>query len=52
MTGAAGAPPRPAELPVTTLPGIGPAAARALGERAVRTVCDLLYLLPRRYDDE
>jgi ATP-dependent DNA helicase RecG len=35
----------------SAIPGIGPAFAAALAERDVRTVEDLLWLLPRRYDD-
>jgi ATP-dependent DNA helicase RecG len=37
--------------PATGLRGIGPAIAAALAERGVRTVEDVLWLLPRRYDD-
>jgi ATP-dependent DNA helicase RecG len=34
-----------------TIPGIGPAFAAALAEKGIATVEDLLWLLPRRYDD-
>ncbi|MGE5182466.1 MAG: ATP-dependent DNA helicase RecG [Acidobacteriota bacterium] len=34
-----------------TLPGIGPAFAKALAEKGLETVEDLLWCLPRRYDD-
>ncbi len=34
-----------------TLPGIGPALAEKMAERGLMTVEDLLWLLPRRYDD-
>jgi ATP-dependent DNA helicase RecG len=37
--------------PVSTLRGVGSAQARRLGRLGVRTVEDLLYLFPRRYDD-
>ncbi len=56
----AGAPPKPVpkvEGPdplvaaVTTIKGIGPALADSLGDRGIRTIEDLLWLLPRRYDD-
>lgn len=40
-----------ADAPVTQLPGIGDARSKQLGRLNVRTVEDLLYLLPRRYDD-
>ena len=54
---AASEPSRPARpapglaAPVTRLPGIGPSFAEKLAKLGVRTVRDLLYLLPRRYDD-
>jgi ATP-dependent DNA helicase RecG len=41
----------PIDLPVESLPGIGPKAAQALRGQLVRTVGDLLELLPRRYED-
>jgi ATP-dependent DNA helicase RecG len=41
----------PLAAPTSTLPGIGPALAARLGERGLRTVEDLLWTLPRRYDD-
>ena len=34
-----------------SLPGIGPVAASALAERGIECVGDLIYLVPRRYDD-
>jgi ATP-dependent DNA helicase RecG len=37
--------------PVTVLRGIGPALAEALAARGVASVEDLLWVLPRRYDD-
>jgi ATP-dependent DNA helicase RecG len=40
-----------ADIPVTTLPGIGPHRADALKTVGVRTVHDLLYYFPRRYLD-
>ncbi|HET6610681.1 MAG TPA: ATP-dependent DNA helicase RecG [Kofleriaceae bacterium] len=40
-----------ASLPVSSLPGIGPKAGERLAERGIVTVEDLLWLLPRRYDD-
>jgi ATP-dependent DNA helicase RecG len=48
--------PRPeAQDPLTasprTVPGIGPAFGAALAEKGIETVEDLLWLLPRRYDD-
>lgn len=51
---------RPALAPVSSsplhastesLPGIGPALAERLADRGVHTVEDLLWLVPRRYDD-
>ncbi|HUH00988.1 MAG TPA: ATP-dependent DNA helicase RecG [Kofleriaceae bacterium] len=36
---------------VETLPGIGPALAEKLTERGIESVEDLLWLVPRRYDD-
>jgi ATP-dependent DNA helicase RecG len=47
--------PAPADDPLSaatsTLPGIGPAFAARLAERGLETVEDLLWCLPRRYDD-
>ncbi len=37
--------------PTESLPGIGPALAGRLAERGIETVEDLLWLVPRRYDD-
>ena len=37
--------------PVSSLKGIGPARARALHERDIRTVLDLLFFTPIRYED-
>ncbi len=34
-----------------SLPGIGPALAERLADRSIETVEDLLWLVPRRYDD-
>lgn len=39
------------ESAVTTISGIGPAYAEKLERLAVKTIRDLLYLFPRRYDD-
>src|SRR6185436_14657830 len=36
---------------VTTIKGVGPALAQSMAERGIRTIEDLLWLLPRRYDD-
>ncbi|MEW6667121.1 MAG: ATP-dependent DNA helicase RecG [Thermodesulfobacteriota bacterium] len=37
--------------PVSSLKGIGPARARALAERDIHTVLDLLFFTPIRYED-
>ena len=37
--------------PVTVISGIGPAYAEKLERMGVKTIRDVLYLLPRRYDD-
>ena len=39
------------DAPVDRLKGVGPAAAAALAARGLATVEDLLWLVPRRYDD-
>ncbi|ACY14868.1 DEAD/DEAH box helicase domain protein [Haliangium ochraceum DSM 14365] len=39
------------DAPVTTLPGIGPSLSARLAERGLHTLGDLLWLVPRRYDD-
>ena len=39
------------ELPLTTLPGVGTRRAETLAKRGLRTLADLLFLLPSRYDD-
>ncbi len=39
------------DKPVQFLKGVGPARAEALGRMGIRTARDLLYHLPRRYDD-
>ncbi|MGQ9766432.1 MAG: ATP-dependent DNA helicase RecG [Anaerolineae bacterium] len=39
------------DAPITRLPGVGPGFAQKLNKLGVRTVRDLLYLLPRRYED-
>jgi ATP-dependent DNA helicase RecG len=50
-------PPKPAvaidplAAPTHTLPGIGPAFAEKLAEKGLTTVEDLLWMVPRRYDD-
>jgi ATP-dependent DNA helicase RecG len=36
---------------VTRLPSVGPAQAQKLAKLGVRSIRDLLYLLPRRYED-
>ena len=41
----------PLSASTTTLPGIGPAFAAKLAEKGLETVEDLLWCLPRRYDD-
>jgi ATP-dependent DNA helicase RecG len=41
----------PLAAPTRALPGIGPALADKLAERGLTTVEDLLWLVPRRYDD-
>jgi hypothetical protein len=47
--------PAPSEDPLGarthSLPGIGPAFAKALADKGLETVEDLLWCLPRRYDD-
>ncbi len=53
--GVESAPPQPGDrgldAPVNRLPGVGPSYAEKLAKIGVNTVRDLLYLLPRRYDD-
>lgn len=39
------------DAPVTRLPNVGPSYAQKLAKLGVTTIRDLLYLLPRRYDD-
>ncbi len=41
----------PLALPTHSLPGIGPAFAQRLAEKGLATVEDLLWMVPRRYDD-
>ncbi len=41
----------PLGAPTHSLPGIGPAFAERLAEKGLETVEDLLWCLPRRYDD-
>jgi ATP-dependent DNA helicase RecG len=41
----------PLAAATSSLPGIGPAFADKLAERGLTTVEDLLWLVPRRYDD-
>ncbi len=36
---------------VATLPGVGPKRAQQLAQRGLRTLADLLFQLPSRYDD-
>ena len=38
-------------LPVTVLSGVGPKKAEALGKLGVFTLEDLIFLMPRRYED-
>jgi ATP-dependent DNA helicase RecG len=49
-----GTPPLPDDplvAPTRTLPGIGPAFAERLAAKGLETVEDLLWMVPRRYDD-
>src|SRR3990167_6404468 len=46
-----GAPLDPLAAPTHILPGGGPSLAERLAERGLRTVEDLLWMVPRRYDD-
>jgi ATP-dependent DNA helicase RecG len=39
------------DSPITVIQGIGPANAEKFERLGVRTIRDLMYLLPRRYDD-
>jgi ATP-dependent DNA helicase RecG len=39
------------EAPLTTIPGIGPKSAKTLERLGLRALGDLLWHLPRRYDD-
>jgi ATP-dependent DNA helicase RecG len=39
------------EAPLTSVPGIGPKSARTLEKLGLQTLGDLLWHLPRRYDD-
>jgi ATP-dependent DNA helicase RecG len=39
------------DSPVAVLRGVGPQRAKQLSKLGVRTIRDMLYLLPRRYDD-
>jgi len=39
------------EAPLTTIPGIGPKSAKTLERLGLRVLGDLLWHLPRRYDD-
>ena len=50
-TGTGTAPDDLLAAPTTSLKGIGPALGQALAERGIATVEDLLWVLPRRYDD-
>jgi ATP-dependent DNA helicase RecG len=49
--GAAGSPGDGRGAPARTLPGIGPVLAERLAERGLHTVEDLVWMVPRRYDD-
>jgi ATP-dependent DNA helicase RecG len=44
------APPTPSS-PVSVLPGVGPAKAAAYGKAGVRTLSDLIYHIPRAYEN-
>jgi ATP-dependent DNA helicase RecG len=44
-------PSSPLDLPLTTLSGIGPALAAHFAEAGLETLEDLIWLVPRRYDD-
>ncbi|MDH3625232.1 MAG: ATP-dependent DNA helicase RecG [Myxococcales bacterium] len=44
--------PSPLEHPIESLPGIGPRTGAALRERGYQTVADLLWLMPKAYDDQ
>jgi ATP-dependent DNA helicase RecG len=45
-------PPRsPVHAPTSALPGIGPSLAKRLAARDLHTVEDLIWWIPRRYDD-
>ncbi len=44
-------PPAALKAPLTTVQGIGPKSAKTLEKLDMRTLADLLWHLPRRYDD-
>ncbi|HEX9028722.1 MAG TPA: ATP-dependent DNA helicase RecG, partial [Anaerolineales bacterium] len=44
-------PPAALNAPVTVLPGVGPRHALTLARLGLHTLGDMLYYLPRRYDD-
>ena len=44
--------PSPIEHPVESLPGVGPTTGAALRRRGYESIGDLLWLLPRGYDDQ
>ncbi|HET7010509.1 MAG TPA: ATP-dependent DNA helicase RecG [Anaerolineales bacterium] len=44
-------PPPALRAPLTTVPGIGPKSAKTLARLGLETLEDLLWYLPRRYDD-
>ena len=44
--------PSPIDHPVESLPGIGPTTGAALRQRGYVSIGDLLWLLPRGYDDQ
>ena len=39
------------DSPITAIPGVGPANAEKFARLGVKTIRDLLFMLPRRYDD-
>jgi ATP-dependent DNA helicase RecG len=45
------APDRPGRVAVTSLPGVGPKTAEKLAAKGIRTIEDLLYVLPLGYED-
>ncbi|HPL83058.1 MAG TPA: hypothetical protein PLJ15_02175, partial [Candidatus Omnitrophota bacterium] len=41
----------PAHIPIRYLKGIGPKRAERFAEAGVKTILDLFYFFPRRYED-